>query len=101
MDSVSKTDSNEAFEIGREASLRAETGQTGIIMFFDRKWGPVYECSPSTAILEDVAGKVRLMPDEFLNVELASLGNTTEEFKNYLEPLTGAPLDIPKYLIEN
>ena len=41
------------------------------------------------------------MPDEFLNVELASLGNTTEEFKNYLEPLTGAPLDIPKYLIEN
>ena len=48
-----------------------------------------------------VAGKVRLMPDEFLNVELASIGNTTEEFKNYLEPLTGAPLDIPKYLIEN
>ena len=101
MDSVSKTDSNEAFEIGREASLRAETGQTGIIMCLDRKSGPVYECSPSTAILEDVAGKVRLMPDEFLNVELASIGNTTEEFKNYLEPLTGAPLDIPKYLIEN
>ena len=101
MDSVSDIDSAEAFKIGREASLRAESGQTGIIMSLERKSGSIYECSLKTATLEDVAGKVRLMPEEFLDIELAGVGNTTDKFKNYLEPHTGSPLNIPKHLFRN
>ena len=101
MDSVSDIDSAEAFKIGREATLRAESGQTGIIMSLEREPGSIYECSLKTATLENVAGKVRLMPGEFLDIELAGVGNTTDKFKNYLEPLTGSPLNIPKHLFRN
>ena len=101
IDSISQTDSDEAYKIGQEASLRAESGETGIIMSLKRKSGQIYECSSTTVPLENVAGKVRLIPDEFLTKELATVGNTTNEFKRYLEPLTGETVRIPEHLLRN
>ena len=101
IDSISQTDSDEAYKIGQEASLRAESGETGVIMSLKRKSGQIYECSSTTVPLENVAGNVRLIPDEFLTKELATVGNTTNEFKRYLEPLTGETVRIPEHLLRN
>jgi 6-phosphofructokinase len=91
---VSDRDAHEAREVGEIAVQRAIWDYVNGSVVIRR---PVlnYSVSYDLVPLEEVAGKTRHMPDEFINAE----GNgVTEDFYNYCRPLVGSGLPEPHRL---
>lgn len=90
---ASKTDREEAYLVGREAVRYAMEGNTDIMVTLEREPLLQYKCTIGTAKLEDVIGRIKPLPDEYIN----ETGNDmTEGFRKYVRPLIGDPL--PKYV---
>ena len=89
---VSRTDAEEAELVGRAAVQAAIAGESDVIITLERNPGESYACTTGTAPLADVGGKVKVMPEGFLN-----RGDyyVTEKFVEYARPLVGGPL--PRY----
>jgi 6-phosphofructokinase 1 len=90
---ASKTDREEAYLVGKEAVRRAVRGDTDLMVTLDREPLSEYRCTIGTAALENVIGRAKPVPDEYINER----GNdVTESFIEYATPLIGDPL--PKYV---
>lgn len=91
---VSNRDANEAREVGEIAVQYAMWDNVDGSVVIRRpvlNYSVAYDLVP----IEDVAGKTRHMPDEFINAE----GNgTTEAFYNYCRPLVGSHFPEPHRL---
>jgi 6-phosphofructokinase 1 len=92
MDRSSKTDRDEAYLAGKTAVLHAVKGKTDFMVTLDRKKGP-YKCRTGLAKLEEIANKVKKVPDEFIS---PSGNDVTAKFIKYARPLIGGPL--PPYV---
>ncbi|MGM0567689.1 MAG: 6-phosphofructokinase [Elusimicrobiota bacterium] len=81
----SEVDMQEAREAGKLAvRYAAEKNRSGSVTINrNGNYQAVYGLAP----LEDIAGKTKHMPDEFIN---DSANGVTEEFINYLKPLLGS-----------
>ncbi|MCI0868560.1 MAG: phosphofructokinase, partial [Chloroflexi bacterium] len=86
---VSETDAAEAEVAGRAAVRLALNGGNDLIITLERVAGKAYSCTTGTAPLEDVGGKVKTMPAEYLD---PANHFVTESFLDYLTPLLGSPL---------
>ena len=64
-------------------------GANDLIITLQRGTGQEYSCTTDTAPLADVGGKVKTMPEEYLD---RANDFVTESFLEYLRPLLGAPL---------
>ena len=88
---ASESDVREAEVVGRAAVTAAREGLRDVIVTIEREDGPAYKCRTGFAPLDQVGGKVRLMPDEYL----APQDNfVTDAFLQYLSPLVG---EIPRF----
>ena len=88
---ASESDVREAEMVGRTAVTAAREGMSDVIVTLERKDSVTYECNTGFAPLDQVGGKVRPMPDEFLS---PSDNFVTDAFIEYLKPLVG---DIPHF----
>jgi 6-phosphofructokinase 1 len=86
MSATSESDTLEAAMVGRAAVRAALDGQTDVMVTLEREPGDEYSCVTGLAPLELVGGKVREMPDEYLD---RSTGLVRDEFIKYLKPLVG------------
>ena len=89
---LSRTDAREAQLVGRAAVGYALDGHTGSMVTLEREPGTKYRCATDLAPLEEVAGRVKLMPPEYID---ASSGMVNREYLRYARPLLGNPL--PRY----
>ena len=96
MDSVSTTDAMEAHTVGEAAIEAAAAGETDVIVSLGRGSNSPYKCDVKLVPLYKVAGNTRTLPEKYLPDES---GNTSSEFKEYLEPLLGETLQIPGHLL--
>lgn len=79
-------DVEEAFMLGVEAARHAAAGNTGQMTVLVREKGPEYKVSVSTVPLQDVGGKQKPIPPEYI----ADNGmNMKPAFKEYILPLVG------------
>ena len=83
---ISPTDAEEAVMVGRAAVRYALEGHSDSMVSLVRLPGGKYQCDTSLVPLEDVAGKVRAMPPEYLG-DLE--GQVTNEYIEYARPLIG------------
>ncbi len=88
---ASESDVREAEMVGRAAVTAAREGMRDVIVTLEREDGPAYKCRTGLAPLDQVGGKVRPMPAEYLS---PSDSFVTDAFIEYLKPLTG---DIPRF----
>ncbi len=88
---VSSTDATEATLVGRAAVDYALKGQSDVMVTLVRRPGESYACSTGLAPLEDIAGKVRPLPPEYIGPP----GTMAPAFCEYARPLLGKPL--PRY----
>ena len=86
---VSRTDAQEAEMAGRAAVRYAMEGYTDHMVTLVREPGETYRCTTGVAPLDQVAGRVKTMPDEYLD---RSNDFVTAEFIDYVRPLIGTPL---------
>mgnify|MGYP000918080028 CR=1 FL=1 len=86
MDRVSEVDREEAFRAGEEAVRLAASGQTGLMVAFQRAPGPAYECRYVAVPLTRVNEGKQRMPDAFLDDARSFV---TPAFLDYLRPLVG------------
>jgi 6-phosphofructokinase len=86
---VSEVDQREAREVGEKAVQFAQWGDSDGSVTIHRtgNYSVDYQLSP----LEAVAGKTKVMPDNFIN---DAGNNITTDFQTYLRPLLGA--DMPQ-----
>lgn len=85
MGCVSDVDQHEAREVGEKAAQYAMWNDVDGSIIIERNG--FYSVDYRLVRLEDVAGKTRLMPDNFINKE----GNgVTDAFKFYVRPLLGS-----------
>ncbi|MBT9139575.1 MAG: Pyrophosphate--fructose 6-phosphate 1-phosphotransferase [Dehalococcoidia bacterium] len=90
---ASRTDREEAYLVGREAVRYAVEGNADLMITLERESSPQYKCIIGTANLEDVIGRVKPLPDEYISER----GNdVTKSFIEYARPLIGDPL--PTYV---
>ena len=89
MECVSRTDVQEAEMASRAAVRYALDGHPGQMVTIARGPGQRYSCTYGLAPLEQVAGKVKVMPEEYLDRARYSV---TSEFIAYARPLIGGPL---------
>ncbi|MGQ9730874.1 MAG: 6-phosphofructokinase [Candidatus Zipacnadales bacterium] len=81
---ASKVDLDEAYEVGRQAVLKAVKGETDIMLTIDRKSDDPYVAEIGDTALMSVAGVEKGVPPEFIN----ETGNgVTEGFMRYIAPL--------------
>ena len=83
---VSRVDALEAEMVGRAAAAYAAEGHTDRIVTLTREDGARHTCTAGLAPLEEVAGRVRQMPPEFLDSEA---GFVTPAFIDYARLLVG------------
>jgi ATP-dependent phosphofructokinase / diphosphate-dependent phosphofructokinase len=85
----SRTDREEAYEVGRAAVRAALDGESDRMVSLERLPGPEYRCETGLASLEQVANTEHKLPPEYINAE----GNgVTDAFVEYARPLIGDPL---------
>ena len=89
---ISKTDALEAESVGRAAVRYALQGATDQMVTLVREEGRRYACSTGLAPLEEVVGKVKRIPDDYL---VPGSYMVTPAFAQYARPLIGAP--IPRF----
>ena len=88
---ASESDVSEAEMVGRAAVTAALGGMRDVIVTLEREEGPAYKCRTGFAPLDQVGGKVRPMPEEYLS---PSDNFVSDAFIEYLKPLAG---DIPRF----
>ena len=90
---ASRTDLEEAYQVGRAAVRAAMDGLSGYMVTLIRESDEPYVCTTGLARVEDIANRERHLPAEFMN----EAGNyPTEAFLKYAQPLIGDPL--PEYV---
>jgi 6-phosphofructokinase 1 len=89
---VSSTDAREAEMVGRAAVRYVLQGVSGQMVTLVREGEEGYACSTGLAPLEEVAGKVQRLPEEYFD---PASQMATRAFLDYARPLIGAPL--PRY----
>ena len=88
---ASESDVGEAEMVGRAAVTAALGGMRDVIVTLEREEGTTYKCRTGFAPLDQVGGRVRRMPEEYLS----HYDNfVTDAFIQYLKPLAG---DIPHF----
>jgi 6-phosphofructokinase len=87
MGCVSDTDKNEAREVGEKAAQFALWGEKDGSVTIHRTGH--YSVDYRLTKLEDVAGKTKIMPEEFINLDS---NNVTEAFISYARPLIGTDM---------
>ena len=87
--SVSQTDASEAERAGRAAVSHAANGHTDEIVTLIREPGLKYICNTGLAPLDQVAGLVKTMPEEYLDPDNDFV---TPAFIDYALPLLGSRL---------
>lgn len=86
---ASPVDVEEAWQLGQAAVQQAVAGETGKMVALVREGGERYRSRIELVPLEQVANKVRPVPDEFI----APAGNdVTQAYLAYIRPLIGGPL---------
>ena len=90
---VSRTDAAEAAMVGRDGVRYALEGRSDYMVTLVRQPGYGYQCTTALAPVEDVAGKVKVLPPQYID---ASQGLVTKAFVEYARPLIGGPL--PRYM---
>ncbi len=81
-----KVDVEEAYMLGAEAARHAAAGNTGQMTALIREKGPEYKVRVSTVPLQDVGGKQKPIPREYI----AENGmNMAPAFREYIVPLLG------------
>ncbi len=81
---TSKIDLEEAYEVGRQAALKAANGETDIMVTIDRLADDPYRTAIGDTALMSVADKEKLVPVEWIN----PAGNgMTDDFMRYITPL--------------
>lgn len=93
---VSDVDQREAREVGEKAVQYAMWGNTDGSVVIDRTG--FYSVDYRLVPLEDVAGKTKTMPDEFI---AASGTDVTDAFRLYLRPLLGSGMPDAYRLRQN
>ena len=83
---VSATDADEAEMAGRAAVRLALEGHTDEMVTLVRDPGEGYSCRAGVVSLTDVAGRVRTMPDEYLDTPKSFV---SPAFIDYVRPLVG------------
>jgi len=89
---VSKTDRDEAYLVGRMAVRYVLRGMTDRMVTLVRHAGPHYACETGLVDLASVANTQRALPDAFIDQTGTGM---TETFRSYALPLIGEPL--PRY----
>ena len=92
---VSESDVSEAETVGRAAVAAAREGMRDVIVTLQREDGPAYKCRTGFAPLDQVGGKVRPMPGEYLS---PSDNFVTDAFIEYLRPLAGEIPHFPRLM---
>lgn len=99
---LSATDIREAVAIGREAVLRAERSESGVMLCFQRVSKDPYRCEIQTADICEIANEVGAVPSHYIN----EAGNhVTDACLEYILPLVKgefAPTfreGIPEYFV--
>ena len=87
MGCVSDVDQYEAREAGEKAVQYAMSGDRDGTVTIHRIGD--YAVRYQLSALQDVAGKTKVMPDEFIT---APGNDVTEAFRNYLRPLLGSEM---------
>ena len=90
---VSRTDAAEAAMVGRDGVRYALEGRSDYMVTLVRQPGDGYQCTTALAPVEEVAGKVKVLPPQYID---ASQGLVTKAFVEYARPLIGGPL--PRYV---
>ena len=86
---ASAVDVEEAWRVGQAAVQHAADGATGRMVVLVRERSEPYRSRTELVPLEQVANKVRAVPDEFI----APGGNdVTQAYLDYIRPLIGGPL---------
>ena len=83
---VSRSDAREAEMAGRDAVRYALEGATGQMVTLVRGQGELYSCATGLAPLGEVAGRVKRMPDDWLDGRNNIPG---QAFVDYAAPLVG------------
>ena len=89
---ASKTDIDEAMQIGRDAVKAALDGQTGVMLVFDRESNSPYKVKTKTAVINHIANVAKLFPLEWINEDKNGI---TQEAVDYFRPLIQGEVKIP------
>lgn len=81
---ASQVDHDEAYAVGRAAVSHAVAGETDVMMIIRRENNDPFEFDIDTTSLMSVAGKTRLVPDDWINVDK---NGVTDDFIEYAGPL--------------
>lgn len=81
---ASQVDHDQAYAVGGAAVSHAVEGETDVMMTIDRKSNDPYEYEIGSTSLMSVAGKTRLVPDEWINQDK---NGVTDDFIQYARPL--------------
>ena len=93
MSLVSETDLTEAWEIGQAAVSALLRGETAVMMAFRRHPEGPYGCDIVPVPVEQVANRVRALPDTFISTDEKGVSGL---FTSYASPLLGAA-PVPGY----
>lgn len=98
---LSKTDIDEAFNLGYAAVNSAASGNTGIVMAIKRVSNNPYKVSYEAVDVNKVANEAKIVPQDYIN----EAGNyVTEKFIDYVRPLVVGEIypeyenGVPKFL---
>lgn len=88
----SKVDSNEAYELGRQAVVSAVRGLSGMMVTLNRLSDDPYRCEISTIPLEKVANFEKLFPQKWITNDGM---NVNDDFISYALPLIQGEVNVP------
>ena len=91
---ASLTDINEAFQVGHDAVIAAEAGQTGMMITLDRNGDDPYQCGTSAYDIHAIANVERPVPAEWITEDGCGLN---DGYIKYARPLIMGEL-LPIYV---
>ena len=101
MHMASKTDIEEAFEIGQQAVISAKNGESAIMMIFKRISNKPYLTEIQSESIENIANAEREIPIDWINEDHNGI---KKELYNYMLPLIQGEVElkykngIPSYI---
>lgn len=89
---MSRTDRDEAYEVGQAAVRAAIAGETGKMVTLVRESNSPYQCRTGLAPLADIANGEKLLPKDWIAENGISM---KQEFLDYARPLIQGEVPIP------